>query len=326
MTAGAGRTTQASQGNPLFSPVHSSHIVDTMILESNRPRRRFTGAVMALAILLVPLAAPAGAGLEHEPGAQDRPLMAEQRHAQATRLERPPWTNTACPEMTDSITRLYTAYFDRQPDQGGFEFWLEASGRDGWNLDRMSRHFSSSDEFVTTYGDLTNAEFVDLIYANIHGREPDPGGRAFWTEELNSGRMSRGRVMIFFSESEEYVIATQTVTPLAGYLGWYPEGTTWSCGSGSATIRLRPGISHTDIFLDNFSREPEPYTIVSYDPNYADPLIEDISMININTYHYYANAQLSAAYGYLEFDMSDQIWWIVVDAPAPMVDGRPGWF
>ena len=132
--------------------------------------------------------------------------------------------------------------------------------------------------------------------------------------------------MIFFSESEEYVTATQTVTPLAGYLGWYPEGTTWSCGSGSATIRLKPGTSHADIFLDNFSRQPEIYTIISYDPDYADPLIEDINTINVNTYHYYANARLSSAYGYLEFEMSDEVWWIVVDAPAPMVRERPGWF
>lgn len=241
-------------------------------------------------------------------------------------VERPPWTNTACPEMTDSITRLYTAYFNRQPEQGGFEFWLEAYSQGGWNLDRMSRQFSVSDEFVDTYGTLTNAEFVEQIYLNVQGRPADPVGRDFWTAELDSGRMTRGRVMIFFSESEEYVRSSQTYTPLAGYLGWYPEGTTWSCGVGSAVVQMNPGMSYTDVFLDNLSRNPQPYTIWSYDPNFADPLVEDTDTIAVNNYHYYANAQLNEAYGYLEFEMSDEVWWIVVDSPLPMVEGRPGWF
>ena len=273
---------------------------------------RLVGALVALTALLLSISGPAGAD-------SDRPTS-------AALLERPPWTDTACPAMTDSITRLYTAYFNRQPEQGGFEFWMDAYSQGGWNLDRMSRQFSVSEEFVDTYGMLTNAEFVDLIYWNIHGREADPTGRAFWTAELDSGRMTRGRVMIFFSESEEYVTATQTALPLAGYLGWYPEGTTWSCGMGVGTIRLSPNVSYTDIFLDNFSREAQPYTILSYDPNYADPLVETVNTIATNGYHYYANARLSPAYGYLEFQMSNDVWWIVVDAPLPMVESRPGWF
>ena len=183
-----------------------------------------------------------------------------------------------------------------------------------------------SDEFVDTYGTLTNAEFVDQIYLNVQGRPADSEGHAFWTGELDSGRMTRGRVMIFFSESEEYVTSSQTVIPLAGYLGWYPQGTTWSCGVGPAVVEMSSGISYTDIFLDNLSRNDQPYSIISYDPDFADPLLENTETIAVNNFHYYANAQLSSAYGYLEFDMSDEVWWIVVDSPSPMVPNRPGWF
>ncbi len=228
--------------------------------------------------------------------------------------------------MTDSITRLYNAYFNRQPEQSGFEFWVRSFSQDGWNLDRMSEQFSSSDEFVDTYGALDDATYIELIYRNIHDRAPDDSGHQFWTDELESGRMSRGRVMVFFSESEEFVSSTQTVLPLAGYLGWYPVGTTWSCGSGAATVQMKPGISYSDLFFENRSPLSEQYTITSYDPDFAFPQVDVEEVIPSGYYHYYDNIVFSSDFGYLEFALSDDVWWIVVDSPTPMVEGRAGWF
>ena len=59
-------------------------------------------------------------------------------------------------------------------------------------------------EFQRRYGALGNGEFVNLIYQNILGRAPDQGGYNFWKEKLDWGQMTRGQVMIGFSESEEY--------------------------------------------------------------------------------------------------------------------------
>ncbi len=228
--------------------------------------------------------------------------------------------------MTDSITRLYHAYFDRLPDENGFEFWVQAFSQDGWNLDRMSQHFSLSDEFIATYGVLDDAAFVDLVYRNVHDREPDAEGRAFWTEELATGRLSRGRLMVFFSQSEEFVTSTGTVLPLAGYLGWYPEGTRWSCGSGPATVRMQDGISYSDIFFENRSRDAQRYTITSYDPEHARPQVDVDNTIPSGFFHYYDNIVFSSDFGYLELGLDDDVWWIVVDSPTPMVPGRAGWF
>lgn len=274
------------------------------------------------------LTVPAGAGIDQGPTAgfstAERPVV--RRVSDGALIGRAPWTNTACPEMTDSITRLYHAFFGRQPDQLGFEFWVRAFSQDGWNLDRMSDHFSRSDEFVDTYGALDDAAFVELLYRNIHARQPDDVGRRFWTSELESGRMSRGRVMIFFSESEEFVESTQTVLPLAGYLGWYPAGTTWSCGRGAAAVRMRPGVSHSDLFFENRAGRSEIYTITSYDPDFAFPQVDVEEVIPSGYYHYYDNIVFSPDFGYLEFALSDDVWWIVVDSPTPMVPGRAGWF
>lgn len=113
--------------------------------------------------------------------------------------------------LDDQIERLYRAYFDRAPDADGLTFWREqrAGGR---SLNSVSDEFARSPEFVRTYGDLADEDFVDLVYLNVLDRSPDAGGRAFWLDQLSNGR-ARGSVMTLFSESPEFIQATQTSTP-----------------------------------------------------------------------------------------------------------------
>ncbi len=99
--------------------------------------------------------------------------------------------------------RLYTAYFARNPEIGGFKFWSRKL-RTGTRLLNVSEFFSTSSEFKNTYGDIDEAEFVALIYKNVLARNPDGSGFSFWTRQLQIGRYSRAEVMIGFSESNEY--------------------------------------------------------------------------------------------------------------------------
>ncbi len=114
----------------------------------------------------------------------------------------------------DPVTRLYQAYFLRTPDPGGLTYWI-GQRRGGRGLRSISDFFARSAEFTNRYGTLTNAAFVDLIYQNILGRPGDAGGVAFWNAELDSGRRSRGLVMIGFSESSEYGAKTADTVDVA---------------------------------------------------------------------------------------------------------------
>ncbi len=106
------------------------------------------------------------------------------------------------------VARLYFAYFNRQPDKGGFDFWTRQISSRAGSLESASQSFALSAEFQRTYGSLSNAEFVVLVYNNVLARRPDDGGFRFWLAELNGG-MPRGRLMTLFSESPENIVLSR---------------------------------------------------------------------------------------------------------------------
>lgn len=102
------------------------------------------------------------------------------------------------------VARLYSAYYRRTPETGGLAYWLDRRAT-GTGLHRLAQIFAQTPEFRTLYGTLSDAEFVTLVYRNVLGRDPEPTGFAYWTEQLRTGAMNRGRVMLGFSEAPEYV-------------------------------------------------------------------------------------------------------------------------
>lgn len=101
-----------------------------------------------------------------------------------------------------SIVRIYSAYFLRDPDTDGFNYWYMMSVS-GWNLRRISDFFAGSQEFKNRYGSLDNQQFIDLVYRNVMGRAADAGGSSYWLSQMGRG-VSRGGVMVSFSDSTEY--------------------------------------------------------------------------------------------------------------------------
>lgn len=101
------------------------------------------------------------------------------------------------------VARLYFAYFLRVPDYEGISHWI-GSYRAGNSLQSISQAFAASAEFTARYGALDNSQFVDRVYQNVLGRPADATGLAHWKGQLDSGALTRGQVMLAFSESAEY--------------------------------------------------------------------------------------------------------------------------
>ncbi|MEM9131308.1 MAG: DUF4214 domain-containing protein [Actinomycetota bacterium] len=107
------------------------------------------------------------------------------------------------------IWRLYQAFFLRQPDDGGFDYWVSVRNS-GASLSDLAFQFAYGPEFTERYGSLSNAEFVDLVYDNVLCRAPDAEGRAYWAGLLDSGSITRWDLMVNFVELEEYLTRTGT--------------------------------------------------------------------------------------------------------------------
>jgi alpha-tubulin suppressor-like RCC1 family protein len=127
------------------------------------------------------------------------------------------------------VYRLYQAAFDRAPDLAGLGFHISALDGYGASLDEVAKGFIASAEFQQKYGDTTNRQFVNLLYANILHRAPDPGGLQYWLDVLDAGNARREQVLSGFSESAENVAAVSGRIVNGIVYAPYPIG-----GTGSA--------------------------------------------------------------------------------------------
>jgi hypothetical protein len=105
-----------------------------------------------------------------------------------------------------SISRLYSAAFDRNPHVAGLNFWVD-SYEAGRSLADIAGDFYKSPEFTKKYGALSDLQFVEQLYQNVLGRPGEEGGINFWTDHLANG-VSRAKILVEFAESLENVSKT----------------------------------------------------------------------------------------------------------------------
>ncbi len=106
-------------------------------------------------------------------------------------------------ETANAISQLYTAYFDRAPDDDGFDYWT-ALAADGLSHEEISGYFALSAEFEETYGEQTDDDFTNLVYNNVLCRDADTTGLAYWMDLLSKDMISRADLMLYFSQSVEF--------------------------------------------------------------------------------------------------------------------------
>ncbi len=121
-----------------------------------------------------------------------------------------------CPQAGDvlSILRLYQVVFGRVADTSGLDYWVEVfrNIRDAhpemtYNdaLIATIPSWLGAPEFVDNFGsDLSDEDFVALLYLNILGRPPEPEGYHFWLTDLKAGLITREQLIVAFSESSEF--------------------------------------------------------------------------------------------------------------------------
>jgi Ca2+-binding RTX toxin-like protein len=112
-----------------------------------------------------------------------------------------------------SVYRIYSAMFNRAPDDAGLGFWIKALDSGAKPVD-ISQGFINSAEFVSLYGaNASDETFVKALYNNVLHRNPDEGGMAFWVNALHSGG-TRSETLVGFSDSAENIDVMSHIIPV----------------------------------------------------------------------------------------------------------------
>ena len=121
----------------------------------------------------------------------------------------------ATPTVQQSIIGLYIAYYNRAPDQNGFDYWNnQAALNQNATLLSISEKFMAHEQFLEEYpSSYSNTQFITKIYNNILNRAPDSGGLEWWVTKLNNG-LAKPEFIVTF------------VNDVLGYAGTLPEGIT----------------------------------------------------------------------------------------------------
>ncbi len=122
------------------------------------------------------------------------------------------------------IIRLYRASYSREPfspfpDYDGL-LGNAALLRAGLPLAEISEQFEVSYTFTEQYGSMSNLEFVLSVYSNALGRVAESAEVQYWLDKLDGNEISRGRMLMGFSESSEFKAKNLNSTEVAMmYLG-----------------------------------------------------------------------------------------------------------
>lgn len=109
--------------------------------------------------------------------------------------------------VVDFASHFYEAGLERRPDPSGLDSWVDAL-KNGWvsGVD-IAAGFVLSPEFINR--NLTDEEFLTVLYQALLNRAPDPTGLSGWLNAMKLG-MSRPDVLQGFAASEEYANRCRT--------------------------------------------------------------------------------------------------------------------
>lgn len=159
------------------------------------------------------------------------------------------------------VAHIYKAAFNRNADLNGLNYWADLLDTGRAQPVDVADNFSQSAEFQSSYGPLSDTQYVDQLYQNVLGRAADGGGEQFWVSAMSAG-MARGQVLLGFAESFENIHAT------IGTIGDLNEGKAYrlyqaaldhapdDAGLAYWTGQLQHGMAEADV-AQAFLQSPE---------------------------------------------------------------------
>jgi len=101
----------------------------------------------------------------------------------------------AASAYTDTVQKVYIAYYGRAADPVGLAYWSAAIDTAGGSLSAIMANFGASAEATTLYGSLTsNTAKVNALYQQSFGRDADYAGLLYYAGQLSAGTMTAASI------------------------------------------------------------------------------------------------------------------------------------
>lgn len=127
--------------------------------------------------------------------------------------------NAITNDHNNFVYSLYEGLLDRVPDDDGFEYWINGVNNQ-MSQANLITSFIHSSEFQSSWGVLSDDQFIQTAYAFVLDRAPDTEGEAYWLNALQSGQDTRHAVLHSFLNSPEMLGLIDSLTH-PGYLATF---------------------------------------------------------------------------------------------------------
>lgn len=119
------------------------------------------------------------------------------------------------------VQQLYIALLGRAADKPGLDWWLENINGGERTLEEAAAAFTTSEEYVATYGSLQGAELVTAVYSNLFERTPSEEEVAYWVNDGRPADQLLAAFLTYASPADKQVIdnkvlVAETYTKVAG--------------------------------------------------------------------------------------------------------------
>jgi uncharacterized repeat protein (TIGR02059 family) len=103
-----------------------------------------------------------------------------------------------------TLVRMYSALFERAPDEGGINYWLDVRAT-GLSMSAIADRFVAASETGSLHGKLDDGAFVDMLYRTALARTESAAEKSYWADQLAAGTLDRGQVLLAFADSAEKI-------------------------------------------------------------------------------------------------------------------------
>ena len=122
--------------------------------------------------------------------------------------------NSVRNSVRNFVKRLYTEVLGREADEAGLDAWTNVLKTGKEQGAKVAQGFVDSQEFKKR--NVSDKEYIRILYRTFFDREPDPAGQEAWLGVLNSG-LSRLHVFKGFAESQEFTEICNQYKIIRGY-------------------------------------------------------------------------------------------------------------